>query len=234
MAPMYKVFLSSTSRDLEAYREAAHRAIDGLPGFQLVKMEDFGARDANAKDLCAAAGPGMRPAGRPDGPLLRQLPAGRNDLLHRARVPDRDGGGALPADVRRSRRLPDPGPAAGIRRFLRAPKAFPAGGHGRAGRGLVRRARTARERRHQGAIRLERGAAAARQPRGAGRGPGSVCNRRQSRSRRSARTPIGAWKRFGRRMRGGSSGARRWSRSSGRRSSPCTGAPRTARRRSAC
>ena len=30
-----------------------HRAIDGLPGFQLVKMEDFGARDANAKDLCA-------------------------------------------------------------------------------------------------------------------------------------------------------------------------------------
>ncbi len=50
---MYKVFLSSTSRDLEAYREAVHRAIDGLPGFTLVKMEDFGAQDANAKDLCA-------------------------------------------------------------------------------------------------------------------------------------------------------------------------------------
>jgi Domain of unknown function (DUF4062) len=50
---MYKVFLSSTSRDLADYREAVHRAIDGLPGFQLVKMEDFGARDANAKDLCA-------------------------------------------------------------------------------------------------------------------------------------------------------------------------------------
>jgi hypothetical protein len=49
---MYKVFLSSTSRDLDAYREAVHRAIDGLPGFTLVKMEDFGARDANAKDLC--------------------------------------------------------------------------------------------------------------------------------------------------------------------------------------
>jgi hypothetical protein len=49
----YKVFLSSTSRDLEPYREAVHRVIDGLPGFQLVKMEDFGARDANAKDLCA-------------------------------------------------------------------------------------------------------------------------------------------------------------------------------------
>src|SRR5262245_17859737 len=49
----YGVFLSSTSRDLTAYREAVHRAIDGLPGFQLVKMEDFGARDTSAKDLCA-------------------------------------------------------------------------------------------------------------------------------------------------------------------------------------
>ena len=52
-ATTYRVFLSSTSRDLEAYREAVHRAIDGLPGFELVKMEDFGARDASAKDLCA-------------------------------------------------------------------------------------------------------------------------------------------------------------------------------------
>jgi Domain of unknown function (DUF4062) len=49
---MYKVFLSSTSRDLADYREAVHRALDGLPGFQLIKMEDFGARDASAKDLC--------------------------------------------------------------------------------------------------------------------------------------------------------------------------------------
>jgi HAMP domain-containing protein len=49
----YRVFLSSTSRDLAEYREAVHRAIDGLPGFQLVKMEDFGARDTSAKDLCA-------------------------------------------------------------------------------------------------------------------------------------------------------------------------------------
>ena len=24
-----------------------------MPGFELIKMEDFGARDANAKDLCA-------------------------------------------------------------------------------------------------------------------------------------------------------------------------------------
>ncbi|MGH6903603.1 MAG: DUF4062 domain-containing protein, partial [Geminicoccaceae bacterium] len=49
----HRVFLSSTSRDLAAYREAVHQAIDGLPGFALVKMEDFGARDASAKDLCA-------------------------------------------------------------------------------------------------------------------------------------------------------------------------------------
>jgi WD40 repeat protein len=50
---MYKVFLSSTSRDLTAYREAVHRAIDRLDGFILVKMEDFGARDETARDLCA-------------------------------------------------------------------------------------------------------------------------------------------------------------------------------------
>jgi hypothetical protein len=49
----YRVFLSSTSRDLVEYREAVHGALDGLPGFQLVKMEDFGARDASARDLCA-------------------------------------------------------------------------------------------------------------------------------------------------------------------------------------
>ncbi len=49
---MYKIFLSSTSCDLDGYREAVHRAIDGLAVFTLVKMEDFGAQDANAKDLC--------------------------------------------------------------------------------------------------------------------------------------------------------------------------------------
>jgi hypothetical protein len=46
---MYKVFFSSTSRDLADYREAVRRALDGMPGFRLIKMEDFGARDANAK-----------------------------------------------------------------------------------------------------------------------------------------------------------------------------------------
>jgi hypothetical protein len=53
----YKVFLSSTSRDLEPYREAVHRVIDGLPGFQLVKMEDFGARDATRR-ICAPGSSG--------------------------------------------------------------------------------------------------------------------------------------------------------------------------------
>jgi Domain of unknown function (DUF4062) len=49
---MYKVFLSSTSRDLAAYREAVHRAIDRLDGFVLVRMEDFGARDTTPRELC--------------------------------------------------------------------------------------------------------------------------------------------------------------------------------------
>ena len=46
---MYKVFLSSTSTDLSDYREAVHRAIDGLAGFQLITMEDFGARGATPR-----------------------------------------------------------------------------------------------------------------------------------------------------------------------------------------
>ncbi len=50
---MYKVFLSSTSRDLTAYREAVHRAIDQLDGFSPIMMEHFGARDENARGLCA-------------------------------------------------------------------------------------------------------------------------------------------------------------------------------------
>ncbi len=50
---MYKVFLSSTSRDLTAYREAVHRAIDQLDGFDLVKKEDFGARNDTPRGLCA-------------------------------------------------------------------------------------------------------------------------------------------------------------------------------------
>lgn len=48
---MRTVFLSSTSKDLESYREAAYRAIEGLDGYRCVRMEDFGSRDAVAGEL---------------------------------------------------------------------------------------------------------------------------------------------------------------------------------------
>ena len=49
---MRTVFLSSTAKDLEAYRDAAYRAIEGLDGFHCVRMEDFGARAEQADDFC--------------------------------------------------------------------------------------------------------------------------------------------------------------------------------------
>ena len=48
------VFLSSTARDLQEYREAAYKAIEGLDGYHCVRMEDFGARDQEADEFCAA------------------------------------------------------------------------------------------------------------------------------------------------------------------------------------
>ncbi len=51
---MRTVFLSSTGRDLRAYREAVYRAIHGLDGYHCVRMEDFGARDWQADDFCRA------------------------------------------------------------------------------------------------------------------------------------------------------------------------------------
>jgi hypothetical protein len=47
----YRVFLSSTSKDLAAYRGAVHRAIDALDGFDLIGMESFGARDTDARGI---------------------------------------------------------------------------------------------------------------------------------------------------------------------------------------
>jgi hypothetical protein len=47
----YRVFLSSTSKDLAAYREAVHRALDALDGFDLIGMESFGARDTDARGI---------------------------------------------------------------------------------------------------------------------------------------------------------------------------------------
>lgn len=49
---MKKVFLSSVAQGLEAHREAAYKAINGLEGYHCVRMEDFGARDAAPADLC--------------------------------------------------------------------------------------------------------------------------------------------------------------------------------------
>ncbi len=51
---MRKVFVSSTARDLSAYREAVYRAIERLDGFHGVRMEDFGARDAESDEFCRA------------------------------------------------------------------------------------------------------------------------------------------------------------------------------------
>lgn len=49
---MHRVFLSSTSRDLQAYRDAVHEAIDRLGGFHLVKMEDFTSTGKTPKQVC--------------------------------------------------------------------------------------------------------------------------------------------------------------------------------------
>jgi hypothetical protein len=51
---MRTVFLSSTSKDLESYREAAYRTIEGLDGYHCVRMEDFGSRDDHPDDFCRA------------------------------------------------------------------------------------------------------------------------------------------------------------------------------------
>jgi tetratricopeptide (TPR) repeat protein len=50
-AMAYKVFLSSTSRDLANHREAVERAILRLEGFMPIVMENFGARDATASQI---------------------------------------------------------------------------------------------------------------------------------------------------------------------------------------
>ena len=49
---MYKVFLSSTSRDLIEFRAAVRQAMAALDGFEVVGMEDFGARDASPREFC--------------------------------------------------------------------------------------------------------------------------------------------------------------------------------------
>ena len=52
MTTMKNVLLRSTGRDLAQYREAVYRAIEGLDGYNCVRMEDFGARDWEADNFC--------------------------------------------------------------------------------------------------------------------------------------------------------------------------------------
>ncbi|MEI7869538.1 MAG: SUMF1/EgtB/PvdO family nonheme iron enzyme [Candidatus Methylumidiphilus sp.] len=46
------VFLSSTARDLSAYREKVAEVINRLDGFKCVRMEEFGARESRADEFC--------------------------------------------------------------------------------------------------------------------------------------------------------------------------------------
>src|SRR5215472_5375259 len=52
MSPVRRLFLSSTGADLDAYREAASRALLKLDGWQCVRMEDFGARAWDVDAFC--------------------------------------------------------------------------------------------------------------------------------------------------------------------------------------
>ncbi|HET9210384.1 MAG TPA: SUMF1/EgtB/PvdO family nonheme iron enzyme [Thermoanaerobaculia bacterium] len=52
MAHFTTVFLSSTARDLQPWRDAVAEAIGKLSGFHPVRMEDFGAVDAEPAEVC--------------------------------------------------------------------------------------------------------------------------------------------------------------------------------------
>jgi len=50
MATFTTVFLSSTARDLQSYRDAVAEAIRKLDGYHCVRMEDFGVRDGTPEE----------------------------------------------------------------------------------------------------------------------------------------------------------------------------------------
>ena len=52
MANFTTVFLSSTAKDLQPWRDAVAEAIGKMAGFHCVRMEDFGALDAEPVDAC--------------------------------------------------------------------------------------------------------------------------------------------------------------------------------------
>ena len=47
-----KRFFSSTAKDLYEFREAVYLALEGMDGVHCVRMEDFGARSADAQTFC--------------------------------------------------------------------------------------------------------------------------------------------------------------------------------------
>jgi hypothetical protein len=51
MATYTTVFLSSTARDLQAYRDAVYEAIVQGGNYRCVRMEDFGALDGTAEEV---------------------------------------------------------------------------------------------------------------------------------------------------------------------------------------
>src|SRR3954471_2458150 len=52
MAELTTVFLSSTAKDLQPYRDAVVEAIGKLAGFHCTRMEDFGAVDGEPLAVC--------------------------------------------------------------------------------------------------------------------------------------------------------------------------------------
>jgi formylglycine-generating enzyme required for sulfatase activity len=52
MAEFTTVFLSSTAKDLQPWRDAVHAAIGKMSGLHCVRMEDFGAIDAAPVEVC--------------------------------------------------------------------------------------------------------------------------------------------------------------------------------------
>ena len=49
--PDRKVFLSSTSKDHDEYRDAVYDSIEGLDGYHCDRMENWGARDNGAAEF---------------------------------------------------------------------------------------------------------------------------------------------------------------------------------------
>ena len=49
---MINIFLSSTGRDLQEYRDTAYKALNRLPGFHCTRMEDFVSANSSPLEVC--------------------------------------------------------------------------------------------------------------------------------------------------------------------------------------